>query len=243
MSTREAETCKPHVAVALTGLGRILFRDHETESLLRAFAHLAVQAGPPATAGAWLQVHEPPHQLPATDPVSEAAAAAELDLGEGPCLTAWKEGRTAWLHREQQDGSKSWPRWTAAAGTAGVASAVAVPLVAGNDVVGAVALHASLPLAFDAQDAAGLALFGVLAGGLVENFRALVHAKRLGEQLTEALGTRDLIGTAKGILMEREAIDEDAAFRLLRSASQRSNRKLREIANALVRSDGHAARH
>jgi AmiR/NasT family two-component response regulator len=97
-------------------------------------------------------------------------------------------------------------------------------------------------MAFDEQDAAGLRLFAATAGTLIDNFRALVQARRLGDQLTEALGTRDLIGTAKGILMEREAIDEDAAFNLLRSASQRSNRKLREIAQALVRSPKQHAR-
>lgn len=236
MSIQPAQALKPHVVPALTGLGAILFRDHGAESLLQAVAHLAVDAGPPGTAGAWLHVQDPPGNLPSTDPLAEIAVSAELDLGEGPCLSAWKEGTTARLDSVQNgDGRCTWPRWTEAVAAKGLGSTLAVPLVAGDDAVGAVGLHAPGPMAFDEQDAAGLQIFGALAGAVILNFQMFLRARRLGDQLTEALGTRDLIGTAKGILMEREAIDEDAAFALLRAASQRSNRKLREIAHALVR--------
>jgi len=46
--------------------------------------------------------------------------------------------------------------------------------------------------------------------------------------------TRAVIEQAKGILMVQSKIDEDAAFDLLRRASQRENRKLRDIAAELV---------
>jgi hypothetical protein len=54
--------------------------------------------------------------------------------------------------------------------------------------------------------------------------------------LQGALGRRALIEQAKGILMERYAIDADKAFDLLRERSQRSGRKLADIAAALVTS-------
>jgi AmiR/NasT family two-component response regulator len=54
--------------------------------------------------------------------------------------------------------------------------------------------------------------------------------------LKEALRTRDMIGQAKGILMAREGLDEDAAFRLLIRASQRTNAKLRDVARKVVES-------
>jgi GAF domain-containing protein len=215
----------------------VLFRDHEAESVLHVVAHLAVDAGPPTTAGAWLQVPDPPGRLPATDHVAEVAVGAERDLGEGPCLSAWKEGRTACLDLDRSSVHGKWPRWAAAVCPKGLASTLAVPLTAGEETVGAVGLYAPGPMDFDEQDVAGLKMFGALAGALIANFQAFLGARRLGEQLTEALRTRDLIGTAKGILMEREAINEDAAFALLRAASQRSNCKLREIAHALVRSE------
>jgi GAF domain-containing protein len=54
------------------------------------------------------------------------------------------------------------------------------------------------------------------------------------EQLTEAMHTRDLIGQATGILMERQAIDAAAAFESLVRASQRENVKLRDLARRIV---------
>jgi AmiR/NasT family two-component response regulator len=49
-----------------------------------------------------------------------------------------------------------------------------------------------------------------------------------------ALGTRELIGQAQGILMEREHITSQQAFDILRRASQHLNIKLREVAQDLV---------
>ena len=62
--------------------------------------------------------------------------------------------------------------------------------------------------------------------------------ERLTEHVTQleaALLTRDIIGQAKGILMERHRITEEEAFDRLRKASQHMNRKLRDLAEELVR--------
>jgi AmiR/NasT family two-component response regulator len=56
--------------------------------------------------------------------------------------------------------------------------------------------------------------------------------------LRGAFGRRAVTERAKGILMERHSIDEDAAFDLLRSHARTSNRKLVDVASAVV--DGHA---
>ena len=52
--------------------------------------------------------------------------------------------------------------------------------------------------------------------------------------LREALASRDVIGQAKGMLMEREGISADQAFDILRRVSQRSNVKLRELAEQIT---------
>jgi two-component system, response regulator / RNA-binding antiterminator len=54
------------------------------------------------------------------------------------------------------------------------------------------------------------------------------------EQLREALGTRPVIDQAKGMLIARHGCSPDEAFRMLSAASQRENRKLREVATAMV---------
>ena len=56
--------------------------------------------------------------------------------------------------------------------------------------------------------------------------------------LQGAFGRRAVIERAKGILMERHAVEEDGAFDLLRSHARKSNRKLVDVATAVV--DGHA---
>ncbi|MCU1634682.1 MAG: histidine kinase [Micrococcaceae bacterium] len=53
-------------------------------------------------------------------------------------------------------------------------------------------------------------------------------------QLYEALASRDVIGQAKGVLMERHRLDADGAFQLLMLASSRTNLKLHEVARKLV---------
>lgn len=66
------------------------------------------------------------------------------------------------------------------------------------------------------------------------NAAAFEPAELTNHQLSEALKTRDLIGQAKGLLMARQDIDAGAAFDILRRASQRTNRRLREIATELL---------
>jgi AmiR/NasT family two-component response regulator len=58
--------------------------------------------------------------------------------------------------------------------------------------------------------------------------------ERRSENLNAALGTRETIGEALGILMERERITADQAFDILRKASQHLNIKLRDVAQNLV---------
>ena len=54
------------------------------------------------------------------------------------------------------------------------------------------------------------------------------------EHLRQALASREVIGQAQGILIERERITADQAFDLLRRASQHLNVKLREVAQDVV---------
>ncbi|MGW8062028.1 ANTAR domain-containing protein [Streptomyces ziwulingensis] len=61
-----------------------------------------------------------------------------------------------------------------------------------------------------------------------------LDAATVREQLTEAMRTRDLIGQATGILMERKDIDAAGAFDSLVKASQRENVKLRDLARRIV---------
>jgi response regulator NasT len=54
------------------------------------------------------------------------------------------------------------------------------------------------------------------------------------QNLQGAFGRRAIIEQAKGILMERNGIDAEAAFELLKSHSQQSGRKLIDVAGAIT---------
>jgi AmiR/NasT family two-component response regulator len=69
---------------------------------------------------------------------------------------------------------------------------------------------------------------------LADMAAALLRSEQRGHELTTALEGRDVVGLAKGILMATEIISSDAAFDVLRRASQRENRKLRDVAADLV---------
>jgi HPt (histidine-containing phosphotransfer) domain-containing protein len=77
------------------------------------------------------------------------------------------------------------------------------------------------------------ALAGLAATIRAEQLRARAMAVEI-EQLRCAIQTRDIIGQAKGILMERFDLDPDAAFRLLAKLSQQSNTPLARLARKLV---------
>jgi GAF domain-containing protein len=113
-------------------------------------------------------------------------------------------------------------------------SLLACRLSLDDDPLGALNLYSRQPSAFDASDREVAALFTVHAA--VALAAAEIHADDLTKNLNlqEAIETRDIIGQAKGVLMERQHIDADRAFEILRRASQRSNVKLRDVAALIV---------
>lgn len=77
-------------------------------------------------------------------------------------------------------------------------------------------------------------LIAAEAASILTEWTKLQQARGTIGQLSQALETRTTIGQAQGILMARQQIDAPAAFDVLRRASQRTNRKLRDIACEVV---------
>jgi AmiR/NasT family two-component response regulator len=73
-----------------------------------------------------------------------------------------------------------------------------------------------------------------MAGLAVTSARAHEDEERRAANLHAALATREAIGQAQGILMEREHVTAERAFDILRRASQHLNVKLRDIAQNLI---------
>ena len=132
-----------------------------------------------------------------------------------------------------------WGRWGAAVQPLGLRSALSAALVAGDSALGAIKVYARAPSTYDARSEHLMTLFAAQAAILLANVQTHERAEQLSDGLTDALASRDVIGQAKGILMGRDGVDADAAFALLAAESQRENRKLRDVAQDLVRSVGH----
>ena len=103
-----------------------------------------------------------------------------------------------------------------------------------SDVIGALNLFDVQVGAVDAGKLRiGQALADVATIGLLQQ-RAIHHRDVLTEQLQAALNTRVLIEQAKGVVAERLRVDVAEAFTVLRSAARRDNRRLSELAQAIV---------
>jgi small nuclear ribonucleoprotein (snRNP)-like protein len=171
----------------------------------------------------------------ATTAAASDALAVEVDelqiaADEGPCLDAAVGGATFYAADLVDE-----PRWRtfAPAGVeAGVRSVLAYSLSATR--LSALNLYARLPAAFGATDRAQGQLFATLARLALDSAEERAADDKRAGNLTEALRTRELIGQAQGILMERERITADQAFDMLRRASQHMNIKLRDVAETLV---------
>lgn len=157
----------------------------------------------------------------ATDPLVTALDTLQAEVGQGPCLQSVWEQET--VRVDDMSTEERWPRFASRAAGMGVASMLSFQLFVQGDNLGALNMYAQVPGAFD-QSAEDMGL--IFAGHAAV---ALVGAQHEA-QLVGALDFRDVIGMAKGMLMERYHIRPDQAFALLARVSQETNVKLRDVA-------------
>lgn len=158
--------------------------------------------------------------------VPERLDALQTELQQGPCFDSIREHRI--VRVPDLAAPTPWPRFASRAVAEGVQSMLAFQLFVETDSLGALNLYSKRPRAFD-QESEDIASSVAAHASL-----ALANAQKQG-QLYEAVASRDLIGQAKGILMERHKIAEREAFLLLTKVSSKTNLKLREVAEEFVR--------
>lgn len=150
-------------------------------------------------------------------------------LREGPCVDALERGREHLVQDLDHDGP--WPRFRTRAREVGFGSRLALPLLAGRRPVGALNVFAADPQGFTEQDVQPARRIAAPAAATLADARAY---RRLTEQLQGALESRAVIEQAKGVLATQRRGDPDEASALLRQASPDHNRKLRDIARAVI---------
>jgi GAF domain-containing protein len=147
------------------------------------------------------------------------------ELGEGPCLDALSTGEL--IRVDDVTTESRWPRFSSAAAGLGVVGLLSVPMELRDHTLGCLALVGTTS-AFDDEAVSMAGIFAVHAG------IALSGAIRQ-ESLTAAINNREIIGQAKGILMERFRMTEDLAFAALVKVSADNNIKLRTVCAELCR--------
>lgn len=165
----------------------------------------------------------------AAGPTAAALGAVQFEVGEGPCFDRIERTDVVWVGDLALD--RRWPAFAAAAVRRGVRGLLA----ARSEVAGfgraVLTLYSPEPDAFTDADRDVVGVLGALLSIAVEGRE---HRRR-ADNLAVALESSRQIGVAKGILMARELVTADQAFELLRAASQRKHRKLREVAEEVAR--------
>ena len=218
---------------SLTAWYRLSTGRLELEDLLVQVATFAVQAIPGADgAGLTMMERDRADTIVASAPFVREIDAIQYGIGEGPCISAAREGAT--MRSGTLGGEPGWPRFGPRAGRLGVHSVLSLPLLTPEGVFGAMNVYAHGKDAFDEQSARIGELFAVPAAIAVQNAQVLAAAKRLAERLQAAVNSQAIIDQAVGVLMSRSGYTADQAFDRLRQMSQTQNTKLSVVARSLV---------
>lgn len=205
----------------------------EVEEVLRRVLKLAIRVIGKAD-GASITLFNPdmqPYTMAATDDWVAAVDQRQYETRQGPCLEVAATSAPTSGSSDLAT-STSWPVFGPVAAGYGVRSLLAAGLSPRPDFAepasppGALNLYSRTPFAFSGADREEALLLAAIAAIGVQ----LAAARTATIRLHDAISTRDVIGQAKGILMERHGITEEQAFNVLRRASNDLNIKLRDVA-------------
>ena len=168
----------------------------------------------------------------ASDQTISNMDADQYTTGEGPCVDASVEGR--WFHVEALADEQRWPAFIPRARALGINAILSSPLLARDRPVGALNIYSRTAAVFTPEDQRLAALFASEASTILADARLEVADDELAGRVAQALRARQVIAQAQGVIMQREGVDEDAAYTALRRSSIRTGTPLREHAERVV---------
>lgn len=215
------------------GMQSQLGSDLDSDRLLRVLTELATQILPGATAaGVALVVNRRRRTLEsvaATGAIARTIDALQDELQEGPCLDSlWNQST---VHVEDYAQETRWPRFVAALiEQTPVRSSLSIQLYTNENELGTLNVYSEQPGTFtpEVED---------VAVALAAQAAVALAAARNSDELRSAVASRDIIGQAKGIIMESQKVTSAEAFILLTKLSQTTNTPLYEVARTLVFTD------
>jgi GAF domain-containing protein len=221
----------------LRQLSRVVLVDRTLDQVLTDVTRIAAQGIPGAEATSiTLLRDEKAFTVAHHGEMALAADELQYEHGYGPCMDAGRGG--VLLRVDDMRTEERWPDYVAhVVATTPVRSSLSVPLPYQGSSIGALNNYSTQPAAFASPESlqAGLEVAEVVAVA-VANADAHHQLSEQTRNMRVAMQSRAVIEQAKGVLMAQRRVDAEQAFEILREASQRYNRKLRDIAVGIVES-------
>jgi len=181
-----------------------------------------------------LQRHGRLTSVAATDQTVVAMDADQYTTGEGPCVSASVEGR--WFHVQSLDDETRWPAFIPQARELGIRSILSSPLMVEDQPAGALNIYSRTEAAFTETEQRLAAIFATEASAILKDAGVDVSTDQLSGRVRGALDVRRTIAQAEGVVMEREGVSADGAYRSLLDTSRRTGQPVAELAAAVVHS-------
>lgn len=178
--------------------------------------------------------HKRPEAVAASDAAAKALDELQNGFGEGPCLTALRQGTT--LLVPDLAAESRWGPYIRTAARHGVCSILAVPLDLAGDAEAVLNLYSGRSNGFSGEDIATVESFAAQAAS---SLRLILRISQLSEarnDLAAAMQARTVIDMAVGAIMAQNRCDRETAFSILTRASNTRNIKLREVARTVITS-------
>jgi transcriptional regulator with GAF, ATPase, and Fis domain len=215
------------LAEQMSELARSLQAEENPQDVLAHLVGAAIELVPGADEGSISVVEgrrDVQSQAPSSD-LPEQVDALQSEFNQGPCLDAVYEHGTVSV--PDMASEQRWPDFSRRAAELGAASMLSFQLYVEGDNLGALNLYGRKPDAFTEESEQ--------VGLLIASHAAIAFAdtRKLG-QMRDAMRSRDVIGQAKGILMERYGITAQNAFIMLTQTSSHTNTKLLDVAEHLA---------
>ena len=217
----------------MAAIARVLLSPGTVAESLGRIAGLAVEVVDSCDEAGLCGTQPTARHTVSTSPVVARLEDMQETLGEGPCADALAGADTVYAE-DLASGDTCWPAFAPVAAAAGLRSALAYRLFMGDETLGVLHLYSRLPGGFGPVERAQGLLFAAHAGVALALAHQHAADRDRSDNFATALASRETIGQAQGILMERERVTGPQAFDLLRRASQRSNIRLRDLAQRLV---------
>jgi GAF domain-containing protein len=214
-------------------LGRIKFGETDLDGVLTRVAALAQKALPGATEVSITLVRDQrAFTAAATGAMARQLDEWQYEIGSGPCLQAAADKATVSVPDLSTE--TRWEEWAARAAAAGAGSSMSVGLPIMDNVAGALNIYGTTSAAFDDEAVVLAQTYADYAAVALANAHLYDTTAHLVQHMQAAMESRAVIEQAKGIIMRERRCNADEAFAILTKASQDSNRKLRDVAAALV---------